>query len=74
MTSTESTREREGGGTKIVAVISEQSPPTSRVARCTKRLVERVRAKTLAHPKITAGILEAMDQVRGEFNIYTVLL
>ena len=57
-----------------MAVISEQSPPTSRVARCTKRLVERVRAKTLAHPKITAGILEAMDQVRGEFNIYMVLL
>ena len=48
-------------------------PLPSRVARCTKRLVERVRAKTLAHPKITAGILEAMDQVRGESNIYMIL-
>ena len=49
-------------------------PPPSRVARCTKRLVERVRAKTLTQPKITAGILEAMDQVRGESNIYMLLL
>ena len=33
------------------------------VPRCTKQLVERVRGKTAAIPKVTAGILDALDQV-----------